>query len=409
MKKIICLCLVFLISAAFLKLPAAAKPELSAASAILMEAQTGRVIYAVNEHEKRPMASTTKIMTTLLTLESGDLDEKFTIDSRALITEGSSMYLHEGDRVTKRELCYGMMLPSGNDAANAAALKLAGEYADFAAMMNDRALKTGMHNTSFVTPSGLHDDMHYSTAYDMALLAREAMKNDDFRKICSTKFMKLSDESWSEDKYLTNSNKLLSRYDGCIGIKTGFTDEAGRCLVSAAERNGVTLIAVTLKAPDDWNDHIKMMDYGFRITAAEKYDGCTAEFSVPVAGGISDSVKGVLKDFPVITAVNGNIPIITEVIRVPRFEYAPVLKGDVIGTAEYYAENELVFSSEIIADESCSIKEAAVEQSLYSFIVDKLKGLFLLIQLHKRWEDKQISGKDQITETDSRNGRVFTP
>ncbi|MCX7658505.1 MAG: D-alanyl-D-alanine carboxypeptidase, partial [Oscillospiraceae bacterium] len=216
--------------------------SVSAASAVLIEAQTGKVLYAKNENEKRPMASTTKIMTALICLESGNLDEQFVVDSSAIKVEGSSMGLVEGDIVTKRSLCIGMLLPSGNDAANAAAIKIAGSFEKFAEMMNERAVKIGMLNTHFVTPSGLDADGHYSTAYDMALLAREALKNPDFKAICSQKNIKLSYGNPPYDRWLKNTNKLLTYYNGCIGVKTGFTDAAGRCLVSATERNGVCLI-----------------------------------------------------------------------------------------------------------------------------------------------------------------------
>lgn len=378
MKKIISMFIALTVMSLAVKLVSFASVyDLSAKSAVLIDSQTGTVIYAKNEKEKLPMASTTKIMTTLITLESGDIDDEFVIDSRALLTEGSSMYLREGDVVSKRELCYGMMLPSGNDAANAAALKIGGEYSSFAEKMNRRAYDIGMFDSNFVTPSGLHDDFHYSTAYDMALLAREAMKNDDFRTICGTQYMKLSDERWECDKYLTNSNKLLSRYDGCTGIKTGFTDEAGRCLVSSAVRNGVELIAVTLNAPDDWNDHIKMMEYGFKVASSERYEDCTTEFDVSVVGGLCDSVRCVISKQPEITAVNGKQPQITEKIFMPDFKYAPIMKGDVIGYIEYCSEDDVMCSVNVVADENCGYNEKTEEKSLYRFIIEKLKELFV--------------------------------
>ncbi len=348
----------------------------SAKAAVLIDAQTGVVIYAKNRDMRLPMASTTKIMTTLLTLESGGLDTEFVIDSEALLTEGSSMYLREGDAVTKRELCYGMMLPSGNDAANAAALKLAGDYESFARKMNRRAAEIGMKNTNFVTPSGLHDEKHYSTAYDMALLAREAMENDTFREICRTKNLKLSSENWESDKYLANSNRLLSKYEHCIGIKTGFTDEAGRCLVSAAEKDGVTLIAVTLNAPDDWNDHIGMFEYGFRAAKREKIADAAEEFSVSVAGGTVDSVRCVLAEAPMCTAVNGTMPDITEKYFVNPFVYAPFPEGMVVGKAEYFIDGRQICSVDIKTAEACSYQEAEVKKSLYRRIIDFLKAFF---------------------------------
>ena len=178
------------------KTNAAENISLSAKAAVLIEAETGTIILAKNENRKLPMASTTKIMTTLLTLESGDLDKVYAVPDEALMTEGSSMGLCFGESVTKNELCYGMMLPSGNDAANTAALLISGSFESFAQRMNRRASKIGMNNSNFVTPSGLHDEKHYSTAYDMALLTREALKNERFCEICRTKSIKLSSDGF---------------------------------------------------------------------------------------------------------------------------------------------------------------------------------------------------------------------
>lgn len=374
MKKIISFVLCTVLTAAAVPMRADA---VSAKAYILMDAQTGEVIIAKNERARLPMASTTKIMTTLLTLESGDLDSEFVIDDRALLTEGSSMGLCSGDEVTKRELCFGMMLPSGNDAANASALKLSGEYTDFADMMNDRARRIGMKNTSFVTPSGLHDKEHYSTAHDMALLTREALKNGDFREICKTKSIRLSSENWQCDKYLTNSNKLLTKYEYCIGVKTGFTDEAGRCLVSAAEKDGVTLICVTLNAPDDWNDHITMLNAGFASAQLMEPENISRDFTVAVVGGASDSIRCHLSDIPEFTAVNGFLPEITEKIYMPDFVYAPVKSGDVAGYAEYYTANGIIGRTDIIAAEDCAYKECEVKKPLYTIVTDFLKGFFV--------------------------------
>lgn len=356
----------------------------SARAAVVIDAQTGEIVYSLNSSQKLPMASTTKIMTTLLLLESGDLDSEFVIDERALLTEGSSMNLCLGDEVTKRELCYGMMLPSGNDAANASALKLAGEYEAFGEMMNSRARKIGMKNTNFVTPSGLHDPNHYSTAYDMALLAREALKNEDFREICSTRSIVLSSENWSCDKYLTNTNKLLKKYPGCIGIKTGFTDEAGRCLVSAAEKDGVALICVTLHDPDDWNDHTELLNDGFRLVKKVPIENASADFEVNIAGGVADTIKCKPESTPYISSVRGKVPETAERIFLPEFVYAPVKAGDRVGYAEYLLDGEAVFRTEIIANQDCAYalgepKDPLAEfwDNLRSRIVGGLKNLFM--------------------------------
>lgn len=265
------------------KAAAESSVSVSAASCVVMEAVTGAVLYEKNAREERPMASTTKIMTALLCLESGDLDREFSVDSDAIHVEGSSMGLVEGDRVTKRALCYGMLLPSGNDAAGAAAVELAGSYAAFAQQMNQRAEQLGMTQTHFVTPSGLHDDAHYTTAYDMALLTAAALQNEIFREICSQEKAQVSFGNPPYDRWLSNSNKLLSMDDSIIGVKTGFTDEAGRCLVSAAVRDGVTLICVTLNDPNDWQDHLALYDSCFSMVEPV---ACAVpeNWTVPVAG-----------------------------------------------------------------------------------------------------------------------------
>lgn len=377
MKKIIAAVLSCVMMFAFTpKTGAAENISLSAKAAVLIEAETGTIILAKNENQKLPMASTTKIMTTLLTLESGDLDKVYAVPDEALMTEGSSMGLCFGESVTKNELCYGMMLPSGNDAANTAALLISGSFESFAQRMNRRAAKIGMKNSNFVTPSGLHDEKHYSTAFDMALLTREALKNERFSEICRTKSIKLSSDGFQSDKYLSNTNRLLTKYQYCIGVKTGFTDEAGRCLVSAAERDGVKLIAVTLNASDDWNDHIKMFETGFACTKRVEPDNFTDKFSVGLVGGMSDSVKCRLSKVPMFTSVNGSLPDITEKVFIPDFVYAPVMEGDEVGYVEYSAYGDVLCRRAIVADESCSYKNGDVKKSLYNSVIDMLKKLF---------------------------------
>ena len=377
MKKIIAAVLSCVMMLAFTsKTGAAENISLSAKAAVLIEAETGTIILAKNENQKLPMASTTKIMTTLLTLESGDLDKVYAVPDEALMTEGSSMGLCFGESVTKNELCYGMMLPSGNDAANTAALLISGSFESFAQRMNRRAAKIGMKNSNFVTPSGLHDEKHYSTAFDMALLTREALKNERFSEICRTKSIKLSSDGFQSDKYLSNTNRLLTKYQYCIGVKTGFTDEAGRCLVSAAERDGVKLIAVTLNASDDWNDHIKMFETGFACTKRVEPDNFTDKFSVGLVGGMADSVKCRLSKVPMFTSVNGSLPDITEKVFIPDFVYAPVMEGDEVGYVEYSAYGDVLCRRAIVADESCSYKNGDVKKSLYNSVIDMLKKLF---------------------------------
>ena len=327
--------------------------EISAKACILMEAATGRVLYEQNAQEKLPMASTTKIMTTLLTIESGDLDAEFIVDTEAIHVEGSSMGLQENDLVSKLDLCYGMLLPSGNDAANAAAAAVAGDIPSFIEMMNERAEEIGMTRTCFATPSGLDGEGHGSSAHDMALLTREALRDPTFRSICSQPSASVNFGNPPYDRTLYNSNKLLTMYEGVIGVKTGFTDDAGRCLVSACERDGVLLICVTLNAPDDWNDHMKLYDYGFASVE------CT-ELPVPedltqsVAGSDTMQIAAGPSETVTIGAWEGDISDVhTRILRSP-FVYAPVAAGDEIGTLEYYYETTLIASVPL-----CAMEDAA--------------------------------------------------
>lgn len=241
---------------------AADAPSVSAKSAILMDADSGRVLYEKAADERSLVASTTKIMTGLLVCERGNLDEALTVPPQAVGVEGSSMYLKAGERVTVRELMYGMMLRSGNDAATALALHLSGSIPAFAARMNARARQLGLSNTHFENPHGLDSEQNYSTARDLARLACVAMQNEAFCRIVSTKSV------YAAGRSLTNHNKLLWRYDGAVGVKTGYTKAAGRILVSAARRDGRTLVAVTIADPDDWRDHARLLDYGFSRVAA---------------------------------------------------------------------------------------------------------------------------------------------
>lgn len=234
--------------------------SVQAQSAILLEQDTGRVLYEKNAHKKMRIASITKIMTAILAIESGKLDETVTVSNRAPYTEGSSIYLKEGQKITLRDLVYGLMLRSGNDAAVAIAEHVGGSLEGFVYLMNQKAEEIGMMNTQFRNPHGLDDhDDHYSTAYDMAILTQYAMRNKDYQKISSTKVHKTED-----GKYVwRNKNKMLHLYKYSTGGKTGYTKLAKRTLVSTASNDSLHLIAVTLNDSDDWNDHMNMFNRGF--------------------------------------------------------------------------------------------------------------------------------------------------
>lgn len=350
-------------------------PQISAKAAVLISADTGEIVFEKNSDEKLPMASTTKIMTTLLCLESGNLDEEFVVDSEAIKVEGSSMGLQEGDIVTKYALCCGMLLPSGNDAANVTAIKLAGSMEAFADLMNERACEMGLSRTFFVTPSGLEGDGHGSSAYDMAILAREALRNPVFREICSQSSIQTEFGNPPYKRWLKNTNKLLNMYDGVYGVKTGFTDEAGRCLVSACERNGENLICVTLNDRNDWADHSALYDYGF-----EKVSCVDLEIpEIPpldIAGSVSEKLS--------VTVGEGSIPITScgldldeieyTVISAP-FVYAPVCEGDEIGYLRFCFKGREVCSIPLFAAENADFSHKSEDNKSKNKFVEFIKRL----------------------------------
>ncbi len=236
--------------------------DVSAKAAVLIEAESGRVLFEKNPDSRLPMASTTKIMTALVALESGDLERNVTVAGEAEGVEGSSVYLHKGDRTTLIDLLYALMLQSANDAAVAIAVDVGGTQDRFVEMMNEKSRMLGLSDTHFDNPNGLDSKTHYTTANDLARLCAYAMKNELFREIVSTK---VYDITLNEKLVrVVNHNKLLWRLDGACGVKTGYTKASGRCLVSSVERNGKTYIAVTLNAPDDWSDHKKLYETALR-------------------------------------------------------------------------------------------------------------------------------------------------
>ena len=251
------LCLIFCIT------PAVAEAlEVSATAAVLMDADMGQVLYEKNGGRRMLIASTTKIMTALVVLEHAAPDDVITVTPNHM-AEGSSMYLRAGETVRVEELLYGLLLCSGNDAA-LALTECAGGLTPFVALMNEKAAALGMAHTSFANPNGLDADGHYSTARDMAVLAAAAVENPTFRRICSSRSVTIGQRT------MENHNRLLRQVEGCVGLKTGYTQAAGRTLVSCTERDGCRLVAVTLQDGNDWADHAALYDYGFRLTAPRR-------------------------------------------------------------------------------------------------------------------------------------------
>ena len=318
----------------------------SAQSAVLLCVNSGEILFSKNENKKLSMASTTKIMTSLIALEAGTPDREIVVTPEMVSVEGTSMGLKAGDSVSLRELVYGMMLQSGNDAANTVAYVLGGGPEKFSDIMNERAAQIGMKNTNFVTASGLDDAEHYSTAYDMALLAAESINNREFRYICSQKSVKLTYGNPPYLRTLTNHNRLLWKYSDAIGIKTGFTKKSGRCLVSAAERDGIILVAVTLNASDDWNDHISLFEYGFSKCKPAKAGCDLSDVFLKVVGGTVNKVPVKLSRECVITDDQN----CSYYILLKPFIYAPVKDEKTVGTVFFISNGKIIDEIPIITD-----------------------------------------------------------
>lgn len=310
-------------AAVFLCLPARAvnfPGSVSAKCAILVDAQTGRVLYEKNADERSLIASTTKIMTGLLVCEAGELDREISVPPEAAGVEGSSLYLKAGERITVRELLYGMMLRSGNDAAVALAIATAGSVEAFACRMNEKAQALGLSGTHFENPNGLDGEAHYSTARDLARLSVCAMQNETFRAVVSSK-------SFTEHgRSFTNHNKLLWRVEGADGVKTGYTKQAGRILVGSAVRDGRRLVCVTICDPDDWRDQQALFDYGFSAFSPQTLarEGEIVG-RVPVVGGRLEHVSLVAAEDAAYPLAEGEQAEL--VLHAPQLVFAPVLAG----------------------------------------------------------------------------------
>ena len=316
-----------------------------------------------------PIASTTKLMTVLLTLEEAAKDDRTVEFTAEMAAEGSSMYLKAGEKLRLSDLAAGMMMQSGNDAANAAAIAVAGSTEAFAQRMNDRAEALGMTHTHFVTPSGLDDEAHYSSAHDMALLMANALQNEAFAALTAQTSMTV-DFAEPSDKHVTypNHNRLLTMYPACIGGKTGYTQRAGRCLVTAAKRDGLTLVAVTLNDRDDWNDHMALYDEGFERFVSVRLS--PDDRSVTVAGGARDAVR-LTADAPDAAVVaRARADDLVCVYRLPAFVHAPVTCGEELGRAEYRLDGRLIARVALRAAEDVACDKT--KRSMIQYIKDLL-------------------------------------
>ena len=335
MRRLVCVVMCALALARGLCTPSGALST-SAASAILIDAESGRVLYEHNAHEKRYIASITKLMTALVAMESGhSLDEVVTIKKEYTGAEGSSMYLKAGEELTLEALMYGLLLASGNDAALAVAGVCAGSVDAFVSRMNRRAAQLGMENTRFLNPSGLTQEGPMSTAADMARLAAACMNNETIARIVGTRSISIAGRSF------TNHNKLLWQYEGCVGMKTGYTERAGRTLISCAQRNGQRLIVVTLDDGNDWADHTALFDYGFSAYTRSPLSVSGQVLTrVPVVGSLTcfvDVIYGADVAYPLTKGEQ-----VRQEISLLNHTALPVVQGGTAGTVTWYLEGRVV-------------------------------------------------------------------
>lgn len=329
------------------------------AKAAALIGPNGEVLFEKNGNMRLGIASTTKIMTAIIVIESCSLDEEVATPSEAVGVEGSSLYLKKGEVLTVEELLYGVLLQSGNDAATSLAIHCAGSVPAFVELMNEKASLLGLSDTHFDNPHGLSSDEHYSTATELGKIAAYALKNETFRKIASTYTHKIRYDGNEGGRLLVNHNKLLKTYEGAIGVKTGFTKSTGRTLVGAAERDGLTLISVTLNAPDDWRDHKTLLDCGFSNYEIFQAEG-KEEFSfcVPVSDGEKESTIIKNEEAPTFI-VNKGANIKTRFI-LPDTLASPIKEGTKVGEVEYYSDGVLLGEVGIFTTED-------IDQKRFSF------------------------------------------
>ena len=334
--------------------------SVSAECAALLCADTGELLYVKNADNRHPMASTTKIMTALVALENSGLNDTVHVSPDAVGVSGASVYLYADEELTMETLLYALMLESANDAAAAIAIAVAGDVESFAGMMNERAASLGLENTHYENPHGLDSAEHYTTARELAALTAEALKNETFCELVSTYKKTIEMHNGKGSRLLINHNKLLKSYDGAIGVKTGYTSSSGRCLVTAAERDGLTFIAVTLNAPDDWNDHRAMLDAGFdfykRVSLAEP---ASESYDIPVIGGTEETAR-VLNNTAESAVLRTDADDIRTEVELPRFCFAPVVGGEKLGRVCYYSGDTLIGETALYAEKDIPAVEEKI-------------------------------------------------
>lgn len=337
-------------------LSAVADTTVSARHAALYEPVTDTFLYEKNGDDRAPMASTTKVMTALVVLEQANLDETVSIPTEACGIEGSSIYMNPGERMTVRDLLYALLLQSANDAAAALAITVSGSIEAFARQMNERASALGLVNTHFVNPHGLDDPEHFTSAKDLARIAAASMEIPEFRDMVGTVKYTIPSGNDGSTRVLFNHNRLLRLYGDAVGIKTGFTKKSGRCLVGAACRDGMTLISVTLDAPNDWNDHIRLFNYGF--SRMENRLLCPARaftYELPLIDGTGSQICVNAEEARGILPKDAEMPEFR--INLPHFLVTHQKPGAVVGSIQYYYKGKMISDVPLIIDTSSSVKE----------------------------------------------------
>lgn len=338
---------------------------ISAESAIVMEVKTGRILYSRNINIKKPMASTTKIMTALIALENSTLDTMIKIPNEAVGIEGSSIYLRNNEKMSLEDMLYGLMLRSGNDVATAIAYYIGGTEEKFAEMMNQRAKEIGANNTNFVNPHGLSHSNHYTTAYDLALITRKALLNKNFKRIVSTKSWKAQREGYN---YFYNKNKTLSQLSGGDGVKTGYTKAAGRCLVTSATRDGMQILAVVLNAPNWFEDSYLLINEAFNKYKPHKVLSKEKPIKAYyIHNGKKEKSYLIPKENIILPLTEEEKNKIITVFEGAESQEAPILKGSVLGKAKIYLGDRLLGTTELLSIEDIE------KQRIIDYIIDFFK------------------------------------
>lgn len=354
-----------------------AAPELKAQAAVLMDAKTGEILYEKNARTRNAPASTTKIMTAILAIESGHLDDTVSVSIRAASTRGSSMHLYAGQTLTLRELVTGLMLRSGNDAAVAIAEHLAGSIDRFVEMMNHKALAIGAVNTHFRNPHGLSTPGHYSTAYDLAWMARYALNQPLFAEIVSTKETNIE---WTDrrgrgkDVSLRNTNKLLWMFEEADGVKTGTTNEAGPCLVSSATRGSHKLIAVVLHDHSRWYDSMQILKYGFDNYDLYEYANTgDVVANLPVDNGLSQSIEAVVSEPAALVVKAADYARISVEVDLPEKIKAPVYQGQKVGEIIFYLDDKAIKTVDLVSPKE--VNERTITRSFFHYLLHTFRLL----------------------------------